>query len=55
MSGYIDYLSYQNLKSNTMETLLNQKVVQAIPYAILLGMAAMGIAFFIIGLLNMAN
>ncbi len=55
MGRLIQYLRGKNLKSYTMETLLNQKVVQAIPYAILLSMAALGIAFFIIGLLNMAN
>jgi len=38
-----------------METLWNEKTIQTIHYALLLGMAVLGIVFFIIGLLNMAN
>lgn len=38
-----------------METQFNEKTIQAIHYVLLLGMAALGVVFFITGLLNMAN
>lgn len=38
-----------------METLWNEKTIQAIHYALLLGMAALGIVFFIIGLMNITG
>ncbi len=38
-----------------METHFSEKLIQTIHYALLLGMAALGIVFFIIGLLNMTD
>jgi len=38
-----------------METLWNEKTIQALHYALLLGMAALGIVFFIIGLTNITG
>ncbi len=38
-----------------METHFGEKLIQTIHYTLLLGMAALGIVFFIIGLMNMAG